>query len=351
MTAERRVAIPLDAFPDPAIAYTVEDRDARITAANEAFERRFDDIAAETSVSALFERFHTIDTTGTESPLSHLVRGDRVGLYLDGRGDRGPFFARVIPSDGDTDYLVFSDPGQYPDIEHLPAVDHVSSVISHDLRNPLDVAKAHLHAARETGDPEHFESVADAHDRMERIIRDVLTITRGDSVVDPSEDVPIEPAVTDAWQSVDTERATLDLSKPLPTTTADPDRLRRLFENLFRNSVEHGSTGSRSKTDDSVEHGSTGSRSKTDDSVEHGSTDDPGVTITVGALADGFYVADDGPGIPPEERDAVFEPGYSTRDGGTGLGLAIVERIVAAHGWEMTLTTSDRGGVRFEIRF
>lgn len=154
MTAERRVSIPLNAFPDPVIAYAVEGRDARITTANEAFERRFDDISSGTSVSTLFERFHTIDTTGTEDPLTHLVRGDRVGLYLDGDGDRGPFFARVIPSDGDIGYLVFSTPEQYPDIEHLPAVDQVSSVISHDLRNPLDVAKAHLHAARETGDPE-----------------------------------------------------------------------------------------------------------------------------------------------------------------------------------------------------
>jgi signal transduction histidine kinase len=218
-------------------------------------------------------------------------------------------------------------------------------VISHDLRNPLDVAEAHLQAARETGDPEHFESVADAHDRMEQIIRDVLTITREDSVVEPSERVPIETAVTDAWRSVDTERAALELSDPLPTTTADPDRVRRLFENLFRNSVEHGSTDSRTQSSDSVEHGSE-SDGQSSERGEEGE-----VTITVGALADGFYVADDGPGIPAEERDLVFEPGYSTGDGGTGLGLAIVERIVAAHGWEMTLTAADRGGVRFEIRF
>lgn len=349
MTGERGAAIPLDEFPDPVIAYAVESRGARITTANEAFEQRFGDISSETSVSTIFERFSTIDTSGAEDPLTHLVQGDRVGIYLGGYGDRGPFFVRVIPSDEDAGYLLFCDLRQCPEIGDPPAVDHVSSVISHDLRNPLDVAKAHLQAARETGDPEHFESVSNAHDRMEQIIRDVLTLTREDAVVDPSERVPIDTAAMDAWQSVDTEQATLDLPDSLPTATADPDRVRRLFENLFRNAVEHGSTGLRPNVSaDSVERGS-----QAEEPPGQGGETAPGsdVTITVGTLEEGFYVDDDGPGIPPNQKDVVFEPGYSTRDGGTGLGLAIVERIVAAHDWEMDLTTNESGGVRFEIRF
>jgi hypothetical protein len=362
MMDERSAAIPLDEFPDPVLAYAVEGHDGRVTMVNDAFERRFDDVPPDASVSTVFDRFSSIATSGDGDPLTHVVRGDRVGIYLN--GDRGPFFGRVIPSDEDGGYLVFSDLGRCPDVDDPPAVDQVSSVISHDLRNPLDVAKAHLQAARETGDPEHFESVSSAHDRMERIIRDVLTLTRGAAVVDPSERVSVETAATEAWQSVETGRATLDLSDPLPTTTADPDRVRRLFENLFRNSVEHGSTSSRPQADDSVEHGSTDDRlGSADDDPTHRSEaraspdrDDDvppgnGVTITVGTLADGFYVADDGPGIPPEEREVVLEPGYSTRDGGTGLGLAIVDRIVAAHDWKLDLTTAEHGGVQFEIRF
>jgi len=394
MIDDRSAAIPLDEFPDPALAYAVEGHDARITTVNAAFERRFDALSSETAVSTVLGQFSTSNTVGDEDPLTHLVRGDRVGMYLDGYGDRGPFFGRVIPSDEDAGYLVFFDLGQCPGIEDSAAVDQVSSVISHDLRNPLDVAKAHLQAARETGDPEHFASISNAHDRMERIIRDVLTLTREDAVVDPSERVSIETAARDAWQSVETEQATLDLPDSLPTTTADPDRVRRLFENLFRNSVEHssttprseprggsvehgstsswpeadnsvehGSTDNRTQSGDSVEHGSAGNRTQSDDSVEHGpetgaspdrdddATPESSVTITVGALEDGFYVADDGPGVPPDEREVVFEPGYSTRDDGTGLGLAIVERTVAAHDWEMRLTTAEHGGVRFEIRF
>jgi len=64
---------------------------------------------------------------------------------------------------------------------------------------------------------------------------------------------------------------------------------------------------------------------------------------------DGFYVADDGAGIDPSERDAMSEPSHSTRTDGTGFGLAIVERIAEAHGWEVSVTESRAGGARFEF--
>lgn len=380
MTDEGDAAIPLDAFPDPVLAYAVDGGDARITTRNEDFDRRFERTAPDALVSTVFERFDHSTATGDQDPITHLVRGDPVGIYLNEEDGRGPFFARVIPSDGDAGYLVFSDLQHCPGIEGIPAVDQVSSVISHDLRNPLDVAKAHLTAARETGEPEHFESVADAHDRMERIIRDVLTLTRGDAVVDPSEQVSIETAAMDAWRSVDTDGATLDATGSLPTVTADADRVRRLFENLFRNSVEHNATDSPTQHDGSVTPEDTDDRVRSEGPAErdsdapaanaHGERaeghpeprdrsrdrpDEPpadsNVTVTVGALADGFYVADDGAGIPADERETVFEPGHSTMDGGTGLGLAIVEQIIAAHDWNVTLTASEGGGARFEVRF
>ena len=396
MTDESTTAIPVDAFPDPVLAYIVDGRDARITTTNTSFERRFEDISSESFVSTVFDRFSHSTATGNQEPITHVVRGDRVGIYLGGSGDQGRFFARVIPSEEGAGYLVFSDLGDCPTIEELPAVDQVSSVLSHDLRNPLDVAKAHLTAARETGDPDHFESVADAHDRMERIIRDVLTLTRGDTIVDPSDQVSIETAATDAWQSVDTNGAILDLIGTLPTVTADADRVRRLFENLFRNSVEHNVTDDQSQPDDNVKHKSMSHRSQTPgDCVGHSFTDnrtqsgdsvdcdsdvpasnthesrgersrrirdqslnrneetisEGSLTVIVGALANGFYVADDGTGIPADERETVFEPGHSSMNGGTGLGLAIVEQIIAAHDWNVTLTTADCGGARFEIRF
>jgi signal transduction histidine kinase len=84
-------------------------------------------------------------------------------------------------------------------------------------------------------------------------------------------------------------------------------------------------------------------------------TDDPtgrdpatDVTVTVGDFAEGFFVADDGPGIPEQDREVVFERGYSTADG-TGYGLAIVAELATAHGWSVTATESESGGARIEI--
>ncbi|MFC7172817.1 sensor histidine kinase [Haloplanus litoreus] len=160
----------------------------------------------------------------------------------------------------------------------------------------------------------------------------------------------------------------------------DEQRLVQVFENLFRNSVEHGSAGSRPQAGDGVEHGSTGNRTKSGDSVERGPSDpgsgapegtaaagrdadvesftrgatsgeggDAQLTVTVGRTDDGFYVADDGPGIPESERDRVFETGYSTDPDGTGFGLNIVRSIAEAHGWEVVVTESADGGARFEF--
>jgi signal transduction histidine kinase len=73
------------------------------------------------------------------------------------------------------------------------------------------------------------------------------------------------------------------------------------------------------------------------------------VTLTIGDTADGFYVEDDGPGIPEKERQEVFEVGVSTSEEGTGFGLSIVREVVAAHGWEITVTEGREGGARFDI--
>jgi signal transduction histidine kinase len=113
--------------------------------------------------------------------------------------------------------------------------------------------------------------------------------------------------------------------------TADADQLQRVLENLFRNSVEHGSTDSRPQAVDSVEHG--------------GDT----VTVRVGPSADGFWVEDDGPGIDADRRQTLFEFGETTHADGTGLGLAIVREVVEAHGWQVDVTDGSAGGARFEV--
>ena len=189
-----------------------------------------------------------------------------------------------------------------------------AEIVSHDLRNPLEVLDGWLEAAEQTGDSEAFDRCFNAVDRMETIVDDILTLAQAGAVIDDREPVVVEAVATAAWETVDTPDATLAIETDR-TVDADPTRLQQLFENLFRNSIEHAGDS---------------------------------VTVTVGALSDGFYIEDDGPGIPEDERDDVFEHGYSTNRDGTGFGLAIVSEIADAHGWTLTVTEGADGGARFE---
>ncbi len=194
-----------------------------------------------------------------------------------------------------------------------------AGVLSHDLRNPLEVASGRLELAREDGDPEHFDAVERSLARMDELVTDVLTMARQGETVDDPAAVDLAAAARDAWDVVDSGDATLNVTTDV-TVLADPGRLGQLLENLFRNSLEHA----------------------TDRATD--------LTVTVGDLDEGrvFFVADDGVGIPADERESVFEPGFSTDDG-TGLGLNIVETIADAHGWDTGVAESDDGGATFRF--
>jgi len=191
-------------------------------------------------------------------------------------------------------------------------LEQFTSVVSHDLRNPLNVLQGSLELAEQSGDPEHFERARRAIGRMDALVEDLLSLARAGDAIDDPEPVDLGALTRRCWDGVDTGDATLDVATDR-TVRADESRLRQLLENLVGNAVEHG-----------------------------------GQRVTVGDLPGGFYVADDGPGIPPEERDRVLEGGSSTADG-TGLGLRIVAEIAAAHGWELSVAESEAGGARFEF--
>jgi PAS domain S-box-containing protein len=194
-------------------------------------------------------------------------------------------------------------------------LEEFAGILSHDLRNPLNVAAGRVELAGTECDSEHLEEAARALDRMEELIGDVLTLTREGQPVRDTGVVDLAAAVERSWRNVATADATLEVETGR-RVEVDAGRVKRLFENLLRNAIEHGG---------------------------------PEVTVTVGNLDDGFYVADDGPGIPEGERDDVFEAGYTTSEEGTGLGLNIARQVVDAHGWEIEVTESDAGGARFAI--
>ncbi|WP_255152664.1 sensor histidine kinase [Halorarius halobius] len=194
-------------------------------------------------------------------------------------------------------------------------LEEFASIISHDLRNPLNVAQAQVHLAQEECESDHLDDVVGAHDRMEALIDDLLTLSRVGQQVSEMEPVPLASLAETCWQTVPTADATL-VTDTDQWLLADRSRLRQLLENLIRNAVEHGGEA---------------------------------VTVTVGDLEDGFYVEDDGTGIPPTARAQIFEAGNSTTCTGTGQGLNIAKQIADAHGWQIQHTDGTNGGARFEI--
>jgi len=253
-----RHALSIDRYPGPVCSYQFRDGEPVVGEINEAFEAAFGSVSAGTQLTTVFDEYGIEPVDGSE-PLPTLFTWDHhQPVHVGGVSDDvtgSQYLAQIITPDGDhPGHILFGDTTESPD---QFGVDRVASVISHDLRNPLDVAKARLRAGREMDDEEHLAHVEQAHDRMERIIQDVLTLARGEEVIEPEGTVDMGAVARDAWETVETDGASLTVVDPLPSTVADRDRVKRLFENLFRNSVEHGSASRRPPAEDPVERGST----------------------------------------------------------------------------------------------
>lgn len=207
-----------------------------------------------------------------------------------------------------------AEAGEPPTAERL---EEIISRVTHDLKSQLNVAHCRLDMAHQEVDSDDLAEVATALDRMEVLIEDLQEGAVEGMERTETERVLLPTLADQCWQNVAANGATLRNTSTLPLR-ADPSSLKRVLENLFRNAVEHNGTGVR---------------------VEVGDLDE----------ADGFYVADDGSGIPGRVRDSVFEPGVSTGRDATGLGLSIVAQIVEAHDWQIRISESDAGGTRFDI--
>ncbi|MGM0389563.1 MAG: histidine kinase N-terminal 7TM domain-containing protein [Natrinema limicola] len=200
----------------------------------------------------------------------------------------------------------------------------LADVVGHDLRNPLDVGYGQarrLSETLETVDSDFDDGervctqaadVVDALDRATVIIEDMLAMTRGGQrLADPQEHDLMELARL-AWTYVDTHALELTVEGST-AAVCDRGRVVQLFENLYRNTAVHAPEATE---------------------------------ILVEPIAGGFTVEDDGPGIPANRRESVFQPGVSTAPDGTGLGLAIIHEIARAHGWNVTIDSGAAGGTR-----
>ena len=201
--------------------------------------------------------------------------------------------------------------------EQNEQLEELVAAISHDLRSPLTVAEGNVELIRETGDLSRLDDVEQAHARATELL-DYLTALaqKGSRLLEP-DPVRLREVAETAWASVETGDATITVEGRM-TLMADRQRLQQLLQNLFANAVEHAG---------------------------------PDVAVHVGPLEkeSGFYVGDDGPGLPEAERAEVFEMGYSGDPEGSGFGLAICRQIAEAHGWFIEPTNGRDGGARFEV--
>ncbi|WP_435175826.1 MEDS domain-containing protein [Halorussus sp. AFM4] len=193
-----------------------------------------------------------------------------------------------------------------------------ASLLAHELRNPVTIGQIYSRQLPADADAEAVEYVTEAFDRIENMVDVLLILTRGRDAISERTPVDLADMARKGWDTVEAPDAALDVELDR-TIEADETYVRHLFRNLLENAVEHGG---------------------------------PDVTVRVGDLENGFYVADDGDGIPPEDRDAVFDEGYTTTadNGGTGLGLAFVRKLAEVYEWDVSVTESERGGARFEFR-
>ncbi|MFB6220036.1 MAG: sensor histidine kinase [Halolamina sp.] len=254
------------------------------------------------------------------SQYRNAIAGEQVRFEVEAEGRHFRIQAMPVGEDGSADAAV----GILQDIteqvvfrEELvrqnERLERFTELVFHDIRSPLNVAKGRLQLVREDCDSEHIEPIADALDRIEELTsEDTALVAEAEESFDP---VELPEVARLGWQNVVTKDAALRVETDR-TIHGDEPALRRLFENLYRNAVEHGGED---------------------------------VTVTVGDIDDGFYVADDGTGIPAEKREMVFERGTTHAEKGTGLGLFIVKNVVEAHGWSISVTESADGGARFEI--
>jgi two-component system OmpR family sensor kinase len=208
---------------------------------------------------------------------------------------------------------------------------------SHELRTPLTVVRGQLEvlAAQDNPRPAELRRVERLVQaeiaRITRLVDDLLLLAKTEQAeflrVEP---IDVSELVEEIWHANTLLASRCFRLDPVPSGTlvADPDRLAQALRNLLANAIEHTTP----------EQGLVLMR------VQHAGNDRVR-----------FVVEDDGPGIPAEERERVFDRFHRTdeaRDrasGGTGLGLAIVDAIAKAHGGTVKASRSQAGGARIEL--
>ena len=221
--------------------------------------------------------------------------------------------------------VVDREQGTRPTPRSDERIERFTSIVSHELRSPIQTAKSGIALVKTQCDSDYLDNVDETLDQMDALIDNLLDeLKHGETAVE-MEAVDLNAVVEEAWPGRTT--ATLSVDSELPTVEAERTRLRQLFNNLFRNSIQHGNE---------------------DGTVRVGTVDSADAADRNDSIA--IYIADDGSGIDPDRHEEIFEYGYSGSAEGTGFGLAIVSEIVDTFGWTVEVTESHNGGARFELQ-
>ncbi|MDZ7918981.1 ATP-binding protein [Rhodoferax sp.] len=207
----------------------------------------------------------------------------------------------------------------------LAELGSLAATVAHDIRNPLNIIS--MAVAMAPGDTRR--EVADQVARISNLTRDLLDYAKPWKLT-PSR-LDLAPLVRAAAVRVPGASLGAGLDQALPLDI-DPQRIDQALTNLFENARTAVASAGEAAT------------SAATHSHVH-------IDAEVSGDAVLLHICDDGPGVPEEIRDRLFEPFASRSPGGTGLGLAIVARIMAAHGGSVALTERAPWRTCFTLRF
>ena len=209
-------------------------------------------------------------------------------------------------------------------------------IASHDLQEPLRMVSSYVDLLEtEYGDrldeeaEKYMEYAVDGARRMKRMINSLLEYSRVHTDADEFEETDVNAVLDDVRQDlellIDDYDAELSVGE-LPVVEADRDQIGQVFQNLLKNAIRHA-----------------GENGTPEVEVRGSERDDAYV----------FAVSDDGPGVPAEQQDEIFDifrKGPSASDAeSTGIGLAVVQRIVQRHGGEIRVESPPDAGATFEF--
>jgi two-component system, OmpR family, phosphate regulon sensor histidine kinase PhoR len=314
------------------------DQAGRVQTVNKSLERLFNltnDIRGQTIMEAfrihdLLEIAERAEKEGTVRSFELTLPGIQQNRYLEVN-------AASIRSNGEAEglILIFHDFTRIKELESVRK-EFVANV-SHELRTPLTLIKGYVETLIDGAkdDPavatRFLQTIHKHSNRLAFLIEDLLTLSHlesGQITLQPqlTSIHPIIERVLDELQSPAAQK-TIALENHVPSdllANADADRVEQVISNLVDNAIKYGRAGGH-------------------------------IRIAAEALPNALQISvqDDGPGIPPEARDRIFERFYrvdrarSRDQGGTGLGLAIVKHIVQAHGGKVWVESNLGAGAKF----